>query len=114
MDEQKTTITIPVELRRALKCLAARHDEPMYAALDRCLAVYRHVEGFLACCDAVFGQDWAVTRACLGDDTFVDAAGTLLNPLGADSLANWANREEWLLAYHALRTLIPLETAVHV
>jgi hypothetical protein len=65
-------------------------DEKLEKALSR----------FVDYFELVFDQDWDHTKACLQNpDTYIDPAGTFVNPLEDDEANNWGNRKALLEAY---------------
>jgi hypothetical protein len=112
MDEQKTTLSIPVDVRRKLKCLAAQHNEPMYKTLERCVDVYPLIEYFLGAFWGVFESDWPLTRERMQDDAFIARDGTFLHPGVEDAGSDWWHRESLLAAYRALHAYVPAPSEV--
>jgi len=68
------------------------------------LAVSRFVDSF----EHVFDHDWHnQTKACLqSPDTFIDPAGTFLNPIEYDEANNWCSRATLLETYRQLVELM--------
>ena len=63
----------------------------------------RAVAHFVGAFEHVFGADWAHTKDCLQNpNTFIDPAGTFLNPVEFDEANNWSSRYMLLECYRKL------------
>lgn len=68
--------------------------------------VLNRLSYFLACFEAVFGDDWPVTGCNLADDArdwFIHPDATFLEPGVRDEFSNWHNRGALLASYRALK-----------
>jgi hypothetical protein len=62
---------------------------------------------FVGTFEHVFDQDWAHTKGCLQNpDSYIDPAGTFINPIEFDETNNWASRAALLERYRELAEVL--------
>ena len=61
---------------------------------------------FVEMFEAVFGNDWDLTKDRIKDPAYVEPKGTFVNPGVEDEDNNWANRGSLLRAYRSLKQLL--------